>query len=140
MTPGLRENREAGPNDHRWTIRVDARDTDPKRNRDAIRFGIRILLRDRFDISIRDITTDALIELELRLEELMLGDGYYVPFSEECGRPLLTLARLPVGMSVVSVRPKHPSERRLERHARAFAELDGVLGAEVRHEILGYCQ
>jgi hypothetical protein len=140
MTRGIHENREAGPDDHRWSIRCDARDSHPKQNRDAIRGAIHILLRDRFNISMKDIPAEALTELELRLEQLMPGDGEYVPFAEQCGAtPLLALAprRLP---SVASVRPKHPSERSLERCALTITQFHGELGANLRYEILRYGQ
>lgn len=137
MQPGLRPHPKAGADGYRWLMCFDARDTHPKRNRDAIRFGVKVLLHDRFHIPCRDIPFEALTELELRLEVLMLGDGEYVPFAEECGiTPLLALASgLPLAIASVTAirRPKHPSERQLERHAVTIAKMYGVFRAELGH-------
>jgi hypothetical protein len=136
MKPGLHENRDAEDDEHRWSLRFDSRDSYPQRNRAAIRGAIHILLHDRFGISLKDIPSEALAELELRLEVLMLGDGSYVPFAELCDvAPSLALARaLPLSVARVRfIRPKHPSERHLERHAVALAKMHGVLRAELGH-------
>jgi hypothetical protein len=135
MTPKLIPNREAGPGELRWTLRFDSNDTYPKRNRDAIRFGIRVLLRDHFDIEFRDIPCEALVELEQRLEELMLGDGIYVPFAEECNvTPLLALARaLPSATPIRSV--EYARDRSFERSGLAITELHRILSAKLRHQV-----
>lgn len=161
MQPELRRCHDADPNGHRWTMHFDARDTHPKRNRDALRWGVRVLVDDgRFDrddgpfariAAYRDIPSEALRALILELEALMPGDGEYVPFAEHCeATPLalvqhesLALAReLPLSVlaAVIPIRPEHPSERSLERYIRVLAEADRELRAELRQEVWRYSQ
>lgn len=143
MTPKLIPNREAEAGEKRWTMRFDSYDTHPKRNRDAIRFGIIVLLHDHFGISLRDIPSAALAELESRLEELMLGDGAYVPFAEQCSASSsLALARV-LPTTVVAIRPartENASERSFQRGRFTTAELHCIFSTEVSNKVLRYGQ